>query len=270
VQRRRFWALELIAAALGIRLLATAFVSTSPRVSGSANLRSGVSALNAEGDGGAFFQNLLKVEQDIELSPEEYAYALEQEMEAQRKKFYIGGVVKPQNLVVPWRPVDEVQVMKDAKRQLKKNGIFDPNGEAEEVQEDSDVDIGLIGETDVRLGWQGGEPGQKVGYVVERKLATQTNFVEIATYDNMRNPQLLVKQYAGHEYNYQDSMLPPGKYTYRVLCRVRSGEITVLDQKDIVVPVPSGVDTKFAFILLGITVLATILIGVFADPEVQN
>jgi len=35
-----------------------------------------------------------KVEQDIELSPEEYSLALEQEINSLRKRYYIGGVVK--------------------------------------------------------------------------------------------------------------------------------------------------------------------------------
>ncbi|CAK0827432.1 unnamed protein product, partial [Prorocentrum cordatum] len=75
------------------------------------------------------------VEQDIELSPEEYAMALEQEVESQRKRYYIGGVVKDNNLIVPWKPVDEKQLMKDARKQLKKNGILDPSGEIDEDAE---------------------------------------------------------------------------------------------------------------------------------------
>ena len=74
-------------------------------------------------------------------------------------------------------------------------------------------------------------------------LAGSTNYEEIATYDNMQNPQLLAKPYSGHEYSYTDSMVPPGgdrcsllgyavgdlpgKYDYRLLCRSRDGGITV-------------------------------------------
>ena len=31
--------------------------------------------------------------------------------------------MSPKNLVVPWKPVDEAQLDKDARRTLKKNGI---------------------------------------------------------------------------------------------------------------------------------------------------
>ena len=79
-----------------------------------------------------------------------------------------------------------------------------------------------------------------------RHSAGSTNYEEIATYDNMQNPQLLAKPYSGHEYSYTDSMVPPGgalgcsahfsghsfrhflpgKYDYRLLCRSRDGGIT--------------------------------------------
>eukprot|EP00442_Polarella_glacialis_P055588 CAMPEP_0115094512 /NCGR_PEP_ID=MMETSP0227-20121206/28408_1 /TAXON_ID=89957 /ORGANISM="Polarella glacialis, Strain CCMP 1383" /LENGTH=329 /DNA_ID=CAMNT_0002487541 /DNA_START=76 /DNA_END=1065 /DNA_ORIENTATION=- len=218
---------------------------------------------------GNFFSRLLKVEQDIELSPEEYEMALEQEMDAQRKKNYIGGVIKPNNLVVPWKTVDEVQIKKDAKRQLKKNGITDPSGADDENQMETAVDFQVIGGQDVRLAWGGGAPGQKVGYVVERKKVGTNNYVEIATYDNMRNPQLLVKSYAGHEFDYIDEIVKPGKYTYRVLCRFRSGEITIVDEKDVFIPEPEGLSTKNAGIVLGVIIFGTLLGGYLLDPPVQ-
>lgn len=216
------------------------------------------------------FLKFLKVEQDIDLSPEEYKMALEMEIEAQRKKYYIGGVVKDKNLLVPWRPIVEKELEKDARKQLRKNGIKDPSGEDEsEQQEDSKVDISVLGQQDVRLSWSGGTPGQKVGYIVERKSAQQTNFKEIATYDNLKNPQLLAKSYAGHDYNYVDEIVPPGKYTYRVLCRVRSGEISVLDQKDVVINELGGIDGKVALVILAIVVIVSTVAGTLLDPVVS-
>jgi len=215
------------------------------------------------------FLKFLKVEQDIELSPEEYAMAMDQEVESQRKRYYIGGVVKDNNLIVPWKPVDEKQLLKDACKQLKKNGILDPSGEVNEDEEDSDIELGLIGAEDVSIEWTAGEPGTKVGYIVEKKRAKDTNFREIATYERADQAFLLAKPYGGHEYTYSDELCNPGSWTYRVLCRYRSGEIQVLDQKDITVPEMTGL--KFEYALVGFLVLATIIVGgsyfVDSDPK---
>lgn len=213
--------------------------------------------------------DFLKVEQDIELSPDEYKMALEQEIETQRKKYYIGGKVNPKNLVVPWRPVDEKQLEKDARRTLKKNGIKDPSGQDVDMEyEDSEIELSVVDE-DVMVQWAGGMPGTKVGYIIERKPAGSTNYEEIATYDNMQNPQLLAKRYSGHEYSYTDSMVAPGKYDYRLLCRSRDGGITVVDQKDIIVTEPAGLDLKLAFALLGAAVVFSGVYGFFLDPGAQ-
>eukprot|EP00931_Biecheleriopsis_adriatica_P072510 TRINITY_DN4682_c0_g2_i1.p1 TRINITY_DN4682_c0_g2~~TRINITY_DN4682_c0_g2_i1.p1 ORF type:complete len:279 (+),score=101.00 TRINITY_DN4682_c0_g2_i1:61-897(+) len=270
---RRRPVLQLALALLGLRTLAPAFISAGFQATSTARSTAGrdSTALRAEEDkDGAAFLKTLKVEQDIELSPEEYKMALEQEIEAQRKKYYIGGVVKKQNLVVPWKPVDEVVLMKDAKKQLKKNGIRDPSGDdvEDEIEEDSEVDIVQIGE-DIRLDWAGGAPGTKVGYIIERKREGQGNFQEIATYDNMKNPQLLVKQYAGHEYSFDDEEVAPGNYIYRVLCRYRSGEITVVDEKDILVAEAPGADIKFAGAAFLLVVVFTYVFGTSMDPGVQ-
>jgi len=266
--------LQLALALLGLRMLAPAFISAGQQSTSTArSLHSrGSIARRAEGEkeDAAGFLKTLKVEQDIELSPEEYKMALEQEIEAQRKKYYIGGVVKKQNLVVPWKPVDEVVLEKDARKQLKKNGIKDPSGQDvdDEIEDDSEVDIVQVGE-DIRLDWAGGAPGTKVGYIIERKAEGASNFQEIATYDNMKNPQLLVKQYAGHEYSFDDEEVPPGSFTYRVLCRYRSGEITVVDEKDILVAEAPGADIAFAgAAFLGVVVF-TYIFGTSMDPGVQ-
>lgn len=259
-----------LVAILGLRLLAPTFVSTGFQASSTARaMRGGSTALRAEDDGSAFLKTL-KVEQDIELSPEEYNMALEQEVEAQRRKYYIGGVVKKQNLVVPWKPVDEKVLEKDARKQLRKNGIKDPSGadEDDEIEEDSEVDIAQVGEN-IRLDWAGGAPSTKVGYVVERKKEGAANFREIATYDNMQTPTLLAKQFAGHEYSYMDDDVPAGTYTYRVLCRYRSGEITVVDEKEILVAEPPGADIKYSFGALAGFVFFTGFFGFTMDPGVQ-
>lgn len=254
-------------AAVAVFKLAPSFVP-GPRP----HLRSpAATARRAEGDGkpgeedGGFLK-FLKVEQDIELSPEEYALALEQEVESQRKRYYINGEIKPNNLIVPWKPVDEKQVEADARRTLKKNGIKDPSGEVQAYDEDSLVDIQLIGEQDVRLEWTGGEPGKKVGYIVEKKRTQDTNFQEIGSYENMQTAFLLVQTYKGHEYEFTDQIVNPGTYNYRVLCRFRSGEIAVVDQKDIIVPELGGVDNTTALIALGLLSVALFTWGFLDDP----
>jgi len=215
------------------------------------------------------FLKFLKVEQDIELSPEEYTMALEQEIEGQRKRYYIGGNVKPNNLIVPWKPVDESQLLKDARKQLKKNGILDPRGEVNEDDQDSDIELGLIGAEDVSIEWTAGEPGTKVGYIIEKKRAKDTNFREIATYERGDQAFLLAKPYGGHEYTYSDELCDPGSWTYRVLCRYRSGEIEVLNQKEITVPELTGL--KFEYALIGFLVIAVVVVGgsYFADGGVR-
>ena len=248
---RRFVLLKLALALLALHFLASTFVSPSGPSVHVRSPRRQLTAVRAEGEPGAEEEGgdmleFLKVEQDIELSPEEYKMALEAEIETQRKKYYIGGVVDPKNLVVPWKPVVEEVLVKDARRTLKKNGIRDPAG-GDEVTEydDSEVDLTLI-DDDVLLQWAGGVPGTKVGYIIERKPVGSTNFEEIATYDNMKNPQLLAKPYSGHEYSFTDSMVPPGKYMYRLLCRSRDGSIDVVDQKEMIVAEAPGVDLKIA------------------------
>jgi hypothetical protein len=272
--RNRAIGLQLLAALLGLRLFSVTFVS--PR--GGNFARRGQVALNVdlqppEGEednkdeeGG--FMKFLKVEQDIELSPEEYNIALEQEMDGQRKKYYIGGKIDPKNLVVPWKPVDEKAVRKDAVRQLRKNGIKDPaGGDVPQGEEDSEIELLLLND-DVQITWIGGSPGKKVGYIVERKRKGDSNFLEIGTYDNMKNPQLLVKQFTGHEYFFKDELLQPGEYTYRVLCRVRSGDLSVVDEKDVVVQELAGLDNKLAFGLLGLAVLASAVYGFSTSPGI--
>lgn len=266
---KSFLAIKLFVAFLGLRLLAPSFVN-APRTPNSSSTRVAMRAEGeTEGEEEGGMLDILKVEQDIELSPEEYKMALEQEIETQRKKYYIGGKVSPKNLVVPWRPVDEKQLEKDARRTLKKNGIKDPSGlDVDMEYEDSEIELTVVDE-DVMLAWAGGIPGTKVGYIIERKPAGSTNYEEIATYDNMQNPQLLAKPYSGHEYSYTDSMVPPGKYDYRLLCRSRDGGITVVDQKDIIVAEPAGLDLKFAFLILGGAIAFSGFYGFFLDPGAQ-
>jgi len=265
--------LAVAAALAGCTFAAQLFVSpfARPAVRGSVAMRGeGFPAPEPkkdEGEGG--FMKFLKVEQDIELSPEEYTLALEQEVESLRKRYYIGGVVKEGNLIVPWKPVDEKALAKDARRNLKKNGIADPEGGVSLDEEDSEVDVSLIGEQDVRLDWMGGAPGTKVGYIVERKRAADMNFQEIATYENMGTSFLLAKQYAGHEYTFSDELLKPGTYSYRVLCRYRSGEISVVDKKDITVPELSGVDSGTALIFLGVVSVIVVGASFFLDQPVK-
>lgn len=233
-------------------------------------------SLRAEGEGekegeGDGFLKFLKVEQDIELSPEEYQMALEAETEEQRKRFYINGVVKAGNLIVPWKGIDEKALVKDARRRLRKNGIKDPSGEAafEEDEEDSEIALQLIGSQDVVIEWAAGVPGQKVGYIVERKRTDESNFEEIASYEAQQNAYLLSKPYAGHEYEYTDQIVKPGTWTYRILVRLRTGEVSVVDAKDIIVPEPSGVDNQIAGIAFLIIFGGSLLVGFFADPAVK-
>jgi len=221
-------------------------------------------AKQEEGAGGPM--SFMTVEQDLELSPEEYAMALESEIEAQRGKYYINGVVKPGNLVVPWKPVDEKALEKEARRVLNKNGIKDPAGD-DSVREDGDLSLAPVGDQDVSVRWVAGEPGTKIGYVVERKAKNAMSFQELASYEAMETSYLLVKDYAGHVYDYQDFLVPPGSYTYRVLCRYRSGDVQVVDQKDFVLREPGGADGLLSFGFFVVLITALSLGSYFADQS---
>jgi len=268
---RRLMVAKLAIALFAVRVLMPSFVSPNGPSIHAQSPRRQLTAVRAEGEAeeDGDMLEFLKVEQDIELSPEEYKMALEAEVETQRKKYYIGGVVDPKNLVVPWKPVDEDVLVKDARRTLKKNGIRDPaGGDVDTEYDDSEMELTLI-DDDVMLQWAGGVPGTKVGYIIERKPAGSTNFEEVATYDKMKNPQLLAKPYSGHEYSFTDSMVAPGKYTYRLLCRSRDGSIDVVDQKEMLVADAPGVDLKIAFPVLGAFVLFSALYGFSMDPGAQ-
>eukprot|EP00438_Fugacium_kawagutii_P013755 Skav218831 [mRNA] locus=scaffold2959:124312:129237:+ [translate_table: standard] len=248
VALRKSSLVKLLVALLGLRLLATSFVGPAPNSSGRTVA---MRAEEKEGEvpwlrsswglpsTGAALQRL---------SPEEYKMALEQEIETQRKNLGRSS----------WRPVDEKQLEKDARRTLKKNGIKDPSGQDVDMEqlacdsaaalltglqlvalsmrctvtiltalyEDSEIELTCVDE-DVMLAWAGGIPGTKGMPSCSLRPQGSTNYEEIATYDNMQNPQLLAKPYSGHEYSYTDSMVPPGKYDYRLLCRSRDGGITV-------------------------------------------
>lgn len=218
-------------------------------------------------DGG--FLKFLKVEKEIELSPEEYEFALQEEIEVQRKKYYIGGVVSEKNKIVPWKEVDETVIEKEAKRVLRKNGIKDPDADpaVEAEEEESAVELTLFGEQDVRLDWSSGAPGVKVGYIIEKKKAQGTNFQEIASYEDFN--YLLMQEYQA-DFTHTDELVSPGAWTYRILCRYRTGEIKVVDEQDITVPEQSGINNTVAlYILIGV-LLGSFGFAYFADPPMSK
>jgi len=216
-------------------------------------------------DGG--FLKFLKVEKEIELSPEEFNFALQEEIEVQRKKYYIGGVVKESNKIVPWKEVDEDVIEKEARRVLRKNGIKDPSAPQGAEEEDTGIELSLLGEQDVNLDWSTASSGIKVGYIIERKRAQSTNFREIASYEDFN--YLLMQEYKV-DFSHTDEIVPPGTWTYRVLCRYRTGEVAVVDQQDITIPEPSGVDNTLALYVLLAVLTFSLGFAYFADPPMQK
>lgn len=194
---------------------------------------------------------------DLVLSQEEFDMILEQEMMMERKKYYIDGEIKDGNELVPWKKVEETVIKRDATDRLKKNGIVDPSTLLNQDKETS-FKLKLIGESDVQISWVGGTPGTKVGFIVERKRVDQPNFFEIANYERTENANLLVKPLAGAEYTFDDELLEPQTYSYRVLVRYRSGELEVVDSADITVPESGGLidDTIGAGVVLGLLFIA--------------
>jgi len=268
----------LLAVGVLALLKATAFVPASRSVASTAQrgrelLRGNTVARRAEGEGEGEedgFLKFLKVEQDIDLSPEEYQMALDAEVEDLRKRLYINGQVKPGNLIVPWKGVNEEELLKEARKKLRKNGIKDPSGaDVADDEKDSDITLQLVGNQDVVVNWQGGQPGQKVGYIVERKPTSESNFVEIASYEAQQFQYLLVKPYAGHDYEFSDQLVDPGSYTYRILVRFRTGEVNVVDTKEIIVPEPEGVEDVAGLVGVALFFVVATVGGYLLDPPVE-
>jgi len=214
-----------------------------------------------------------KKKKEYLLSPEEYAMALEAEMMSQRKKYYINGQIKPNNLVVPWRVVSEKQIETDSRRVLKKNGIFDPDGRdeaaedtAEQEAEEEGIKVKVYSGT-VLISWKCGDPAGKIGYIVERKRVQDPNFFELSTYENQKNPALQIREEGeGTEYDYEDEAPPSGKYTYRVLVRESGGEIKVVDTQTVEVMKKDNTSALTAIIFLGIAFTVTIAVSSLIDP----
>mmetsp|Transcript_23425 Transcript_23425/g.54091 ORF Transcript_23425/g.54091 Transcript_23425/m.54091 type:complete len:264 (-) Transcript_23425:138-929(-) len=191
------------------------------------------------------------------LSQEEYDMILDQEKLVERKKYYIDGEIKDGNELVPWKTIDDLVIERDARDRLKKNGILDPDV-LSKSDSDGQFKLKLIGESDVQITWTGGTPGTKVGFIVERKRVDQPNFFEIANYERTENGNLLVKPVAGSEYTFDDQLLEPASYSYRVLVRYRNGELEVVDTGDITVVESGGlIDSNIgAAAVLGLVFLA--------------
>jgi len=212
-------------------------------------------AEEADDDDGGFLK-FLKVEADQALSADEYKQALEQEIEVERKKLYIGGTVKPGNLIVPWKDVDEDELEEAARGKLRKAGIFDPDGdEGIPEEEKGTLDIEIIGGEDVELKWTIGDPGDSIGYIIECKRPQDPNYYEIGTYEDQLTfgQTLSAKSYNGAKYEFVDIAKTPGPYTYRVLQRDNSGEVRVIFTKDVVIP--QGQVLTFNFAIAGFGVL---------------
>lgn len=237
--------------------------ASSPAVHRTRALRS------AEGD-----SKYLRAEEEeiiLDLSPEEFEAALQTEIEAQRKKYYIKGVVKPGNLVVPWREINEKELESDARKQLKKSGILDPRvkeSEAESADDEApEIKLKLEGGTDVQISWDGGKPKTKVGYLIEKKRPNSQEFTEIETYDSMSS--LLASSVEGEQYMYEDRLCPEGPMDYRVLCRYRNGEVKVVGESSITVPAREGPTDTVAFTVFFIVAGAALATGIFLDPPVE-
>lgn len=225
------------------------------------------SALSSRGAGIVRQAGVGQGADDLVLSQEEYNMILDQEKVMERKKYYIDGEIKDGNELVPWKKVEEQVIERDARDRLKKNGIVDPSTLLNQDQE-TNFKLKLIGESDVQISWVGGTPGTKVGFIVERKRVDQPNFFEIANYERTENANLLVKPLAGAEYTFDDELLEPQTYSYRVLVRYRSGELEVVDSADITVPESGGLidDTLGAGVVLGLIFLAGVA-STFLDTQ---
>lgn len=254
VARRSRLGLGGLVAVTAAAAWAPSFVAPFLRVASTLRGSSQVARHATQEEEAGGFASFLKVEQDIELTQEEFDMALEQECLAQRQKYYIGGDIRPNNLVVPWKEVKESEIERDARRALKKNGIRDPSRRGED-EEDTNWKLALVGYQDVRITWTGGEPGKKVGYIVERKPFASNDYKQIASYEDKSTSYLLARFFLGHEYKFTDDFVVPGSYSYRVLVRMRSGEVKVLYQEDFTVPEMEGVSFyQGAAIAVGLSV----------------
>jgi len=170
--------------------------------------------------------------------------------------------VKPGNLVVPWKDVDEDELKEEAVKKLKKAGIFDPDSTEVEEEIEYPLVTSIVGGTDVVLQWIVGEPGDSVGYIIEAKRAQDPSFYERGSYEDLQTfgELLTAKTYPGHRYSFTDVNQPPGAYTYRVVRRNRAGDVQVVHTADVIVPQSSGFSDGVLYGLFGAAFAVSMLL----------
>merc|ERR1719230_360374 len=160
-------------------------------------------------------------------------------MDREKSKNFVtraDGQIDTKRKVVPWAYTNEEELEATARERLAKDGIFDPEQAREEGPQDSEVIGKLIG-SDVYLEWVANEPGNKVGYIVEKKNAQHGDFTAIASYEEQKWQNLLVKQDSGSQTFFQyDEEVGAGDYIYRCLVRNRNGEVNVVGEVAVNVP----------------------------------
>jgi len=183
----------------------------------------------------------------LELTPAEYKAALRAEIDREKSKNFVvraDGQIDATRKVVPWADTSEKEFEATARERLANDGIFDPEKkqERETGPQDSEVIGKLIG-SDVYLEWVANEPGNKVGYIVEKKNAQHGEFRAIASYEEQKWQNLLVKQDSGSQTFFQyDEEVEAGDWIYRCLVRNRNGEVDVVSEVAVNVPAAPGVD----------------------------
>jgi hypothetical protein len=213
------------------------------------------------------------VDDILELSPAEYQAALRAEIDREKSKNFVvraDGQIDQTRKVVPWASTNEKEYEATARERLAKDGIFDPE-RAQEREKAVSGDTELLGKvigSDVYLEWVLPDPGNKVGYIVEKKAAQGGTFFAIASYEEQKWQNLLVKQDSGSQTFFQyDEEVDPGDWVYRVLVRDRNGAVNVVNERPINVAQGAAVDFETAAIVFVVLFVAANVYLFVADSQ---
>jgi hypothetical protein len=208
----------------------------------------------------------------LELTPAEYKAALRAEIDREKSKNFVvraDGQIDQTRKVVPWASTNEKEYEATARERLAKDGIFDPERaqEREKASQDTEL-LGKVIGTDVYLEWVLPDPGNKVGYIVEKKAAQGGTFFAIASYEEQKWQNLLVKQDSGSQTFFQyDEEVDPGDWVYRVLVRDRNGAVNVVNERPINVAQGAAVDFETAAIVFVVLFVAANVYLFVADSQ---
>jgi len=227
---------------------------------------------------------VMQVEEEA-MTEEEYEaeIAAQEAMKASNVKENDEDILSPEEVArmkakiesyAPWMNVDPEAIARAKKaREDRKNAApaqvdgmqLDP--QAAELNAASGLKSKVLSEDEIELRWETSDESGNAGFIVQRRAGGQSDFENIATFENFA--PLKTKGVQGGTYVYldADSGLQPGTWVYRIIDCDTSGVKSAMCQK--LVEIESGDEQKQTLIVgVAIFSLAVVLFGVglFIDP----